>query len=120
MSEIEKASPKNDRVLNLIASGYGSLAWYQLFIQQFAEAEQSARAGLAKDPGEEWIKTNLALALLYQGKWEASKEVYLSLKDKKYGEGTDKDTFLSDLAELEQAGISHPDVKRARALLGEK
>jgi len=120
LSEIEKTMPGNPEVANLIAARYGSLAWYQLFVRQFAEAEQSARAGLAKDPGEEWIYTNLALALLYQGKWEAAKQVYETLKDQPYGDGTYRTTFLEDLDALEKEGITHPDVAKARSLLGNK
>ena len=120
LSEIEKAWSGNDRIINLIVSKYGSLAWYQLFVRQFAEAEQSARAGLAKDPKEEWINTNLALALLYQGKWEAAKQIYENLKNKPYGDGTYKATFLEDLDALEKEGITHPDAIKVRELLGKK
>ena len=112
--------PGNKEVANLIAAQYGSLAWYQLFVRQFAAAEQAARAGLAKDPGEEWINTNLVLALLYQGKWEAAKQVYETLKDQPYGNSTYRTTFLEDLDTLEKEGITHPDVAKARKLLGKK
>lgn len=117
LSEIEKAMPDNAEVANLMAARYGSLAWYQLFVRQFPEAEQSARAGLAKAPSEEWINTNLALALLYQGKWEAAKEIYEALKDKPYNDSTYRATFLEDLDALEKEGITHPDVAKARKLL---
>ncbi len=115
--EIEERMPDNEKVNKLTASKYGSLAWYQLFDRQFSAAEQSCRNGLAKDSGEEWINTNLALALLYQGKWEEARQVYEDLKDKAYGDATYKKTFLDDLNALEQAGITHPDVAKARVLL---
>jgi len=120
LSEIEKAMPGNDEIANEMAAQYGSLAWYKLIIRQFTEAEQSARAGLAKDPSEEWINPILVLALLYQGKWEAAKQIYENLKDKPYGNGTYKAAFLEDLEALEKEGISHPDVAKARKLLEEK
>jgi tetratricopeptide (TPR) repeat protein len=120
LSEIEKVMPGNKELANLMTKKYGSLAWYQLFVQQFAEAEQSARMGLTKDPNEEWINTNLALALLYQSKWEAAKQIYESLKDKPYGDSTYRATFLEDLAALEKEGITHPDVAKARKLLENK
>ena len=120
LSEIEKGMPDNKKLANLMAARYGSLAWYQLFIRQFDEAEQAARKGLAKDPGEEWINTNLALALLYQGNWKAAKQIYETLKDKAYGNGTYRTTFLEDLDALEKEGITHPDVAKARKLLEKK
>lgn len=118
--ESEKAIPDSEMIKNVIASNYGTLAWYQLLDKQFTAAERSARAGLEKDPDEEWINTNLALALLYQGKWEEALPVYKRLKDKPYDKGTYRDTFLEDLNLLEKEGITHPDVMKARELLKNK
>ncbi len=118
--KIEKEFPDNPEVKKQIASNYSSLAWFQLFDQQFTNAEQSARAGLQKADQETWINTNLALALLYQGKWEDAKIIYIKLKDEPYGYGTYKDTFLEDLNALEKAGITHPDIQKARVFLNQK
>lgn len=109
--------PDNSQIKNLLASNYGTLAWYQLFNRQFTAAEQSASLGLQKDSSEVWINTNLALALLYQGKWEEARKIYLSLMDKPYKEGTYRATFLEDLAALEKEGITHPDAEKAKKLL---
>ncbi len=115
--QLELYLPDNKDLQNLIASEYGSLAWYQLFDQQFTAAEEAARKGLSIDPTEEWISTNLALSLLYQGKWEAAKAIYLPFKDQPQGDGTYKEVFLEDLDALEKAGITHPDVEKIRQLL---
>jgi tetratricopeptide (TPR) repeat protein len=111
--------PKRDAALTTrLANAYGSLAWYHLFNRQFAEAEQAAAAGLAIDPEQEWIHTNLALGLLFQGKWEEAKEVYVSFKGKAYNaQNTWVEIFRQDLEALEAAGITHPDVGKARKLL---
>ncbi|MFN0201672.1 MAG: tetratricopeptide repeat protein, partial [Bacteroidia bacterium] len=113
----DKANPNNVEFQKAIAKEYGSLAWYQLFTKEFSAAEQSAKAGLAKDNSEVWINTNLALALLYQGKWEEAKNIYTKLKDQPHGKGRYKAVFLKDLKELEKAGIKHKDVEKARKLL---
>jgi thioredoxin-like negative regulator of GroEL len=102
-----------------LSNEYGSLAWYQLFAKQFAEAEQSARHGLALDASQEWINTNLASALLFQGKWEAAKAIYMLLKDKPFNNATFKQAFLEDLEAFEKVGITHADVTKIRALLKE-
>jgi hypothetical protein len=68
---------------------------------------------------QEWINTNLALVLLYQGKYEEAKIIYLQLKDKPYGDATYGTTFLEDLEVLEKEGITHPDVAKIRKLLTE-
>jgi tetratricopeptide (TPR) repeat protein len=100
-----------------LATEYGSLTWYLLFAKQFPAAELSAKRGISLDASQEWVSANLATALLYQGKWDAAKTLYLSLKDKVFGKVTFKETFLSDLDELEKAGVTHADVAKFRALL---
>jgi tetratricopeptide (TPR) repeat protein len=100
-----------------LSDAYSNLAWDQLFNKQFSAAEQSARRGLALDASHEWINANLAVALLYKGKWKAAKTLYLSLKDKPFNGKTYKEVFLSDLDELEKAGILHADMAKIRALL---
>lgn len=100
-----------------IGNEYGSLSWFQLFAKDFSDAESSARKGMVMAPREDWIVNNLAAALLYQGKWEEAKAIYLEFKDKRYKGSTYGQSFLNDLAELEAAGIIHSDVEKARALL---
>jgi tetratricopeptide (TPR) repeat protein len=99
------------------AKAYGSVAFYELFLQHFPQAEQYALAGLATDSTQTWIYTNLAPAYLYQGKWEQAKTIYIRLKDQPNGKEPFKVAFLQDLKDLEAAGITHPDVAKARALL---
>ena len=100
-----------------IADAYGCLAMLQLFAEDFLAAEASARNGLQLAPGQTWIHTNLALALLYQGKWLEAKEIYLRLVDEPYADATYRETFLEDLDALEAVGIRHSEVEKARRLL---
>ncbi len=109
-----------------LGSNLSGLAWYQLFEKQFIEAEKSAKEAINPttfsktedyDSKLEWANTNLALALLFQGKYAEAEKIYISLKDKPYDEATYREAFLSDLEELEKAGITHPDVAKIRELL---
>ena len=109
-----------------LGSSYGSLSWYQLFEKQFANAEQSAQEALdpktfKKNDGYDsamvWVNTNLALALLYQGKYAEAEKIYLALKNQPYNKSTYKEAFLADLDELGKAGITHKDVEKIRILL---
>lgn len=103
---------------SLISAAHGNLAWNLLFAKHFPEAEVAAREGLATDPSQIWINTNLALALLYQGKFEEAKALYLRFKDQTIDEKRFfKAAFLQDLRDLEAAGITHPDVTKIRWLL---
>jgi tetratricopeptide (TPR) repeat protein len=103
-----------------------SLAWYQIFARQFYAAELSAKEALnptkyikteGYDEKIEWANTNMAMALLFQGKYQDAEQIYRRLKDKPHIDGTYTQSFLADLDELEKAGITHPDVAKIRALL---
>ncbi|WP_421828790.1 tetratricopeptide repeat protein [Larkinella sp.] len=100
-----------------LAKQLGDLAYESLFSKQFAQAQATAQEGLMLAPGEEWIQANLALAYLLQGKLEQAKAIYGTLKDKPYESDTFKKVFLGDLADLEKAGITHPDMAIIRQLL---
>jgi len=112
-----------------LARLYGNLSWFLIFDERFDEAEKAAKTGLGLsgfvksiyyDEKTEWIHTNLALALLYQDKFEEAKQIYerfigLPFND----EQTWVEAFLSDLDELEMKGITHPDVEKIRELLNQ-
>jgi hypothetical protein len=118
LKAIHQSYPNNTTITTRLANAYGSLAWFHLFNRQFVEAEQAAAAGLATDPQQEWIHTNLALGRLFQGKWAEAKEVYVSFKGKAYNaQNTWVEIFRQDMEALEAAGITHPDVEKARKLL---
>ena len=107
-----------------LANAYGCLSRYLLFEKRFAEAEEAALAGLnisgfekpeGFDKQVEWIHTNLATSLLYQGKYKDAEKIYKQYINKSYNEEkTWKEIFLADLDELEKAGITYPDVKKIR------
>jgi tetratricopeptide (TPR) repeat protein len=119
--EIYKDLAKEDQKYNLeLANIYGNISFYQLFNKNFIQAEKSANEGLKIDPTQTWIKTNLAHALLFQGKFNEAQNIYLELKDQTYPEDESKTFryyFLQDLDEFEKAGITHPDIPGIRELL---
>ena len=101
-----------------LAHSKATLSSYQILASNFPAAEAAARHGLEVDPTQTWINTILASALLFQGKWEEAKTIYERLVNEPFSEGKlYRDIFLEDLQTLEAAGITHPDVVRARALL---
>ena len=112
--------PDNQEIQTFLSSAYGSQAWYQLFGKQFKEAAQSAVRGLEIDATQEWIHTNLALALLLQGKYKKAEAIYLQYKDEAFNEETNfKAVFFEDLETLEQEGIYHEDFEQIRRVLKE-
>ena len=64
---------------------------------------------------------NLANSLLYQGKFEEARGIYLEIKDE-YGspDKTMGAICLEVFTFFEERGITHPDVAKIRDLLNEK
>lgn len=98
-----------------------ALSWYQLFDQQFEQAVENSKKVIQLDETQTGIYTNMALGYLYMGKFEEAMEIYEQWKDQPYSFNSEYDTFrdafLKDLDDLEAAGITHPDITRARNLL---
>ncbi|MEI9944288.1 MAG: tetratricopeptide repeat protein [Chitinophagaceae bacterium] len=120
------AVKKEKKYILDLGNDLGSLAWYLIFDKQFEAAESAARQALFPSYKElpvnyaketEWVNTNLAIALLFQGKYAEAEKIYSSLKNNPYENTTFKEIFLADLDELEKAGITHKDVEKIRAFL---
>lgn len=113
----DKEFPSNDS--KSLARLYGNLAYHELFVKSFVLAEVSARRALDLDSSQQWIITNLAPALLFQGKYEAAEALYKEYIGKSYVDVIPKEfvvSFKIDLDRLEQAGVTHPDVVKIRKL----
>jgi hypothetical protein len=65
------------------------------------------------------IKGNLAHAYLFNGQFENAKAIYLENKDAKLGDSelTFSQVVLDDFKELQDAGITHPDMEKIKILL---
>ena len=103
----DSKSPRD--YLARLATAYNNRAWYGFFLKKFKNSEQDIRAGLALDSTHLYLHSNLAPALLLQGKFKEAKAEYARWKDKTFGVANDlptfKDAFLDDLKVFEEAGI---------------
>jgi tetratricopeptide (TPR) repeat protein len=107
-----------DRYKPEVAGLFGGLSWLFLLAKKFEKAEESAIQGLKWDPSQEWINTNLAHAILFQGRYEEAEALYSTLKTSPFNDTTTYgEAFLQDLKAFEEKGITHPDVERIRTLL---
>ena len=121
-----QTNPADTAFQKTLAYTYNSLAWRQLLTSRFAEAEASLLRGFELDPTNKYLSTNLAPALLFQGKTEAAMQEYEKWKDLPLGlNGLPfyRDAFLADFLEFENAGIipedRKADVEMVRKMLGE-
>ena len=93
------------------------LACVYMSTQRFAESESMCISALKINPNIHLAYTNLAAALLFQGKVEEAEKIYRQYKAEL------KDVFLMDFAEFERAGVipeeRKADVERIKAMLNE-
>lgn len=110
--EADPKSLQSDYAIHL-----GGQSYYCIFAKQYAEAEQYAREGLAIDATKHYIYSNLAAALLFQGRYEEAEQIYRQYKDEL------KDSFLDDFKQYAEAGVipeeRKTDVERIKRLIEE-
>ncbi|MEL6132898.1 MAG: tetratricopeptide repeat protein [Bacteroidota bacterium] len=107
LEDLYKDYPLDQDVRRYLSNELGTLSWFKLFVHDFEGAEAAARRALALCPDEYWINTNLAHALLCQGKYEEAKAVYtqypphtLFMNGETWGE-----LFLYDFKDLEEGEV---------------
>ena len=123
VSKLREAYELADTMMNykmktLLVQELGNLSWYAIFDQKFELAENSARQALALDSSQIWINTNLAHSLILIDKTAEGIALYDQYKDIQHSDGQLMRTiFLSDIDEMEQAGITNPAWEEVKRLL---
>ena len=102
---------------HVYARTLGGQSFYALFMKKFVEAEKYAREGLGVDSTQHFIYTNLAAALLFQGKYAEAEAIYQQYKDEM------KNSFLDDFRRFAEAEIIpkryEADVEKIKKMLNE-
>jgi uncharacterized protein YecT (DUF1311 family) len=98
---------------------YTTLGWYQLFNRKPRESVAASLKALELSPDDAvLIKGNLAHAYLFDNQFEKAKALYVENRDAKIDdERSFTQAVLDDFKELEQAGITHPDIQKIKAAL---
>ncbi len=113
---IRHLAEKNPESYNSdLAKILGSLSFNYVFMQEYVQTERCAREGLAIDSCQTFIYTNLAAALLFQGRYAEAETIYLQYRERL------KDSFIEDLELFEKAGVipkeHENEAKRIKNLL---
>ncbi len=99
----------------LVAKKLGEKAYDAILRGDYPAAESLSLYGLKKDSTQHWIATNLAAALLFQGKTIEAEKIYRQYKNEL------KKSFLDDFTVFEKAGVipeeRKKDVEHIRQLL---
>ena len=93
----------------------GTLSFYAVLTKRYHVAEEIADNALVGDSTKHWIATNLAAALLFQGKYPEAETIYRQYKEEL------KDSFLDDFKQYAEAGVIPPeceaDVEKIKRML---
>ena len=104
-----------------LADSYGSLSWVLVLDRRPEESRAAALEGLKVDASQLWIRTNLAHALLFLGRYKEAEAIYLKYKDLRL---SDKQTFadgvLDDFRIFREKKLEHPDLAKIEKLLAPK
>jgi streptogramin lyase len=127
-TEEKHANPAEDvqNAIGLTSKGwdyYLSLAWYHLFDRNSREAIAASLKALELSPrNAAMIKVILAHSYLFDNQFSKAKAIYLENKNAKLRDDARmfSQAVLDDFKELEEAGITHPDMEKIKALLTAK
>ena len=93
------------------AQALNSVAWYALFAREFTKALTVAERARALFPDYLMIETNRVHALMFLGRGEDARALYLAHKGKLILEPSGQlweRVTAEDFAELRKAGLTHP------------
>lgn len=114
---LKKTEDDSESWKDSYSESLGSLAYNAILLKKYDEAEQHATKGLKVDPTKHWIVTNLAAALLFQGKYTEAEKLYRQFKDEL------KEGFLDDFKQFAEAGVIpkkyEADVEKIKRILEE-
>jgi tetratricopeptide (TPR) repeat protein len=115
LQKVVELDPKN-------GAPYLSLGWYQLFNRKPHESIAASLKALELSPDKAvLIKGNLAHGYLFDKQFEKAKVIYLENKDSKLPDGKAfSQAVLDDFKDFQEAGITHPDMEKIKALLTSK
>lgn len=102
-TEAGKAGPKT-------ADALGNLAWYALIAREFATALAASERASTLAPGQIWVETNRAHALLFLGRPDEARQIYLAHRGARLANETSKtweDMVADDFQELRKRGLAH-------------
>jgi len=122
----EKQSNPSEDIQNAIGLAsktwdyYLSLAWYYLFDRNAREAIAASLKALELSPrNTAMINVTLAHSYLFDNQFDKAKAIYLENKNAKLrdDERTFSQAVLDDFKKLEEAGVTHPDMEKIKALI---
>jgi tetratricopeptide (TPR) repeat protein len=113
LERLTKSAPDNgiwQRHLHLTVERVGYLSYDFVVGRDFERALQAADQAIALAAEEVWLHTNRAHALMFLGRLDEARALYLQFRGrmKVSGDKPWETAILEDFAELRKAGLAHP------------
>ena len=108
---IEVAKGDDDRAsLQSLAGDLGGIAWQFVLAREFAKGLEASDQAIALAPNKIWLYVNRAHALMFLGRIDEARAIYLEYRGRQKVVGEDSwDTILrNDFADLRTASLSDP------------
>ncbi len=93
------------------AEAFNGVAWHALFARKFEKALAAAYRALALNPNDLMPETNRAHALMFLGRTEEARALYLTNRGKRLSKEDNRsweDVIADDFTQLRKLGLTHP------------
>ena len=121
-AEIEKSELKREgKPGKATAEALGIVAWRSLFARDFGKALSATDRALLLSPDLLWIETNRAHALMFLGRTEEARTLYLVNKGKlvpTHGNRLWEQAIADDFAEFRKTKLTNPMMPEVESALG--
>jgi tetratricopeptide (TPR) repeat protein len=115
------ASVQSDGNKSDLAKALGAVSYKLLFVRRSTDALAAATEALSLDPSAVWIETNRAHALLFLGRFDEARAVYLEHQDQPLSDTRNfAQAVRADFVEFRKFGIDTPEMKRIEVVLARK
>jgi tetratricopeptide (TPR) repeat protein len=112
------ASVQSDGNKSALAEALGAVSYELLFVHRSTDALAAAKEALSLDPSAVWVETNRAHALLFLGRFDEARAVYLEHQDQPLSDARNFAQMVkADFVEFRKFGIDTPEMKRIEVLL---
>jgi tetratricopeptide (TPR) repeat protein len=96
--------------LKTAIGGIGGISYLLVLNRDFSKALEAANQATSLLPKETWIYSNVAHALMFVGRVQSARALYLKYRGEKdvQGQNSWETVILNDFEEIRKAGLTHP------------
>lgn len=109
-----------DHLRERTATNCGNLAWYCLLNKDYTSAANYAAKGMAVDPRQTWMVSNIGHSRLLRGQFKKALRIYAEWYNQPHSLDATmlfRDALLGDFQQLADSGFVSPDLTQAVAMV---